>query len=405
MADPAAAVIVAVYAVTFLGLAGLLILTSFANRAARIFAMLLVLRGLANMSAYASAVDPDDAALYEGLYGYLAIPLASAALYFAAVYPRPRAWCRSAAVRAGVFLAPVLAFVVWYGLDHAAFAGGPLAAVPNAWLPAYAVVAWVLMRDLAGERSDTGRRSVALVALGFAVVSAFDVGTSVAVTTLDPAGAADAWALVALAAAAAVATAAVGVEAWRQERPGMVWTLIAFAVAGFVSMLVAAAVPGAAILGDVALTASRVVLPVVVTYGLLRTRVFGLDLSVRWTVSRGTIAASFLAAFFVAAQLAESFLQTRYDWVAGSVAAGLLLFALAPLQRAAERVAERAVPNTKPVASMSDAERDAFYRDLLKAAWADGNLSREERRVLETARERLGIPPERAHALEGEAAG
>jgi hypothetical protein len=89
----------------------------------------------------------------------------------------------------------------------------------------------------------------------------------------------------------------------------------------------------------------------------------------------------------------------------GIVAAGALLFALTPLQHAAERVASAAVPGAKPVAAMSGADRARLYREQARFMWQDGQLSEDERRALLHLRDQLGLSRDEAARLEEEALG
>jgi hypothetical protein len=148
---------------------------------------------------------------------------------------------------------------------------------------------------------------------------------------------------------------------------------------------------------------ARTVSVLVLAYGILRTQLFGLDVKVKWTISRGTLAAIFIGVFFVVTQVAQNYLQ-QYGVLAGGVAAGLLLFAVTPLQRVAERVANVAMPGTKSVPEMSQGERASAYKQAALAAWRDGSVSRDERFMLDEMRAALGLPDDVAMRLEGEAA-
>ncbi len=135
-------------------------------------------------------------------------------------------------------------------------------------------------------------------------------------------------------------------------------------------------------------------------YGILKTQLFDIDLKLRWTVQKGTVAAIFLAVFFVAMQLAENALNQRFGWIWGGIGAGLLLFALAPIMRIAERISKAAVPQAKPLDGLTGDERSAFYADHVRAAWEDGSLDRSDRALLNTLRNRLGLPIDTAARLE-----
>ncbi len=52
---------------------------------------------------------------------------------------------------------------------------------------------------------------------------------------------------------------------------------------------------------------------------------------------------------------------------------------------------------------MSGIKRTEFYRAQLFLALSDGGISRDERRMLDFARNRLGIAPEAARELERDA--
>lgn len=52
---------------------------------------------------------------------------------------------------------------------------------------------------------------------------------------------------------------------------------------------------------------------------------------------------------------------------------------------------------------MNQAERAEAYRETARTAWADGILSADERRMLTTLRERLGIDAHEAERLEEQA--
>lgn len=129
------------------------------------------------------------------------------------------------------------------------------------------------------------------------------------------------------------------------------------------------------VVGDLAIS-------LMVGYALLRMRLFDLDLKIKWTLRRGTVAAVFLAVFFVVAQIAQNVLTDSQGLVVGGVAAGLMLFAIHPLQRAAERVADAALPGVKDTPEFRASRKHEVYRSALRLAFADRALSREEERHL-----------------------
>lgn len=139
-----------------------------------------------------------------------------------------------------------------------------------------------------------------------------------------------------------------------------------------------------------------------VAYAIARHSLFDLDLKVKWTLERGTVAAIFVAVFFVVGELAETFFAEVLGPYAGVFAAGGLVFFLAPLQRFANRVSDMAMPGTKEPSEMDAAERRELFRDQAELVWMDGQLTEKDRRVLENLRERLGIDAETANEIENE---
>jgi hypothetical protein len=83
-----------------------------------------------------------------------------------------------------------------------------------------------------------------------------------------------------------------------------------------------------------------------IAYGILRTHLFDIDLRIRWTIKQSTLAAAVVAAIFLLSEGADRLLSSELGNFAGLLAAALVVFFLAPLQRFAERVASVAMPNT-----------------------------------------------------------
>jgi hypothetical protein len=142
-----------------------------------------------------------------------------------------------------------------------------------------------------------------------------------------------------------------------------------------------------------------------VAYAIVKHQLFDIDVRIKWTISRGTLAAIFVAVFFVVAQVAQTFLTAEYGLLLGGASAGLLLFALNPLQRLAESVANVAMPGVRSVVEMNHPERSALYREHARIAWADGAVDKNERMLLNHLREGLGLSAEEALRLETEATG
>ena len=146
----------------------------------------------------------------------------------------------------------------------------------------------------------------------------------------------------------------------------------------------------------------RLALPAVAAYALLKHGLFDIDLRLKKTLYRGTVALSFLAVFFVVAQIMQNYLSQTLGFLVGGIAAGLLLFALQPVQKFAERFADVIMPNTRPIETLVPDQRRQIYHSQVSLAWADGVLDRSERRLLDDLRERLGLTHEEAALIERE---
>ncbi len=141
---------------------------------------------------------------------------------------------------------------------------------------------------------------------------------------------------------------------------------------------------------------ARIITFAVLSYAIVRHQLLGIDVKLRWTISKGTIAAVFIAVFFIASETAQQFFgETLGSTYIGIAAAGMLVFTMAPLQRVAERLAERAVPVApapSPI-SASNGERE-HYRVLLRRFLADGRMTRDEERALARVATLAGMTPD-----------
>lgn len=152
----------------------------------------------------------------------------------------------------------------------------------------------------------------------------------------------------------------------------------------------------------------------VLSYAIVRHQLLGIDVKVRWGLSRTTVAAVFIAVFFVASEAAQVYFERRAgetDWAPylGILAAGALVFAIAPLSRFADHLAEKAVPLTplhgapgavpSAWAGGSGADREGSYRGIVRLALRDRVLTRQEERTLLDVAEKLGLPLTRATAI------
>ena len=136
-----------------------------------------------------------------------------------------------------------------------------------------------------------------------------------------------------------------------------------------------------------------------IAYGILRTQLLDIDLRIRWTIKQSTLAAAVVALVYALSEGASRLLSNELGNFAGLLAAALVVFFLAPLQRFAERVANAAMPNTR------DTPEYAAFRKLqvYEAAVADalpGGISDKERALLRRLQESLGVSAHDAEAIE-----
>lgn len=141
-----------------------------------------------------------------------------------------------------------------------------------------------------------------------------------------------------------------------------------------------------------------------VAYGIARSQLFDIDLRLKWTLKQSTIAGSFVAVFFVVSESAQAFFQSSWGPFLGIAATGVLLFALHPLQRIADRVADTAMPKVKASPEYVAYKKFEVYRAAVEGVIEDGAITERERAVLDKLSARLGLAAEDARQLEADVA-
>lgn len=136
-----------------------------------------------------------------------------------------------------------------------------------------------------------------------------------------------------------------------------------------------------------------------IAYGILRTQLFDVDLRIKWTIRQSTVAAAFVAVFYLVTEGADRFFETQFgNWI-GLLASALLIFFLAPLQRFAERVSTALMPNTADTPEYAAYKKMQVYEAALQDA-LPGGISAKERALLDHLRESLGVAAPDAEAME-----
>ena len=137
-----------------------------------------------------------------------------------------------------------------------------------------------------------------------------------------------------------------------------------------------------------------------VAYGVLRVQLFDIDLRIKRTLKRGTVAAAFVATFFVISEFAGNYLSSQFGTVLGVLGTGALIFFLDPIQRAAERLSNAAMPNTVDTPEYEAFRKLQVYDSAVRAALEDGHISERQRRVLDSMIESMGIDRKLAQRME-----
>lgn len=126
----------------------------------------------------------------------------------------------------------------------------------------------------------------------------------------------------------------------------------------------------------------------VLGYAILRHEVLGIEAKFRFGISKTTVAGVFVTVFFIVSEGAQVlFAGVVGSQLLGIIAAGALLFALSPIQKMADRIAEEVVPGGET--GRTDAEE--IYRRQIEMALADGEITAAEERLLAERAEDLGI--------------
>jgi hypothetical protein len=138
-----------------------------------------------------------------------------------------------------------------------------------------------------------------------------------------------------------------------------------------------------------------------IAYGILRTQLFDIDLRIRWTIKQSTVAAIFIAVFYLVSEGADRLLSSEFGNVLGLLASALVVFFMAPLQHFAERVASAAMPRTQDTPEYAAFRKLQVYESaLIEALEYGGGISEKERALLNHLRDSLNVSPQDAEAME-----
>lgn len=151
--------------------------------------------------------------------------------------------------------------------------------------------------------------------------------------------------------------------------------------------------------GAFALT--RVLATALLAIGILRFQMLSLDVKIRWTVSRSTVAVVIVAVFVGVQTFVSEYFTDAVGLLGGAAAAAVLVFAIAPLQRAADRVAAKAVPGGESGLFKTKQIEEA-YRKAVRMVVRDGVVSPDEEVELAGLADSLGLSAARAMEIRQE---
>ena len=137
-----------------------------------------------------------------------------------------------------------------------------------------------------------------------------------------------------------------------------------------------------------------------IAYGILRTQLFDIDLRIRWTIKQSTLATIFVTLIFLISEGADRLLSAELGNFAGLLAAAVVVFFLAPLQRLAESIAGAAMPNTQDTPEYLAYRKLQVYESAITEANFEDGISEKERSLLNSLRDSLGISSLDAESLE-----
>lgn len=138
---------------------------------------------------------------------------------------------------------------------------------------------------------------------------------------------------------------------------------------------------------------------VLLAYGILRYQLFEIDLRIKWTLEKSTIAAVFGAVFLIVSEGLETLLDV--DGTLYGIGAAIIIgLAFRRVERWAARVADRLMPGVEHTEDYLRQRKLDIYRGAVEDATRDGVVTEAERDVLDGLRARLGLSKGRASRIE-----
>lgn len=157
-------------------------------------------------------------------------------------------------------------------------------------------------------------------------------------------------------------------------------------------------------LDRIGLAVTYAALPALVTYALLRCRLFDIDFRVKFVLGQSTFASMVGFLFWLVTSLISEAVEPEGIWPS-IVAGALVALAFKPIHSLAMRFADQVMPNAKRPTDMDGAERQRLYEEQVQLAWMDQVIRQKERRILENLRDRLRLDHDEAASIEARVTG
>ncbi len=409
------------------------------SRLNQVFALVLMARGTAPVLGPMSR-QIDDLTVASAMQAFLPyVTLATFPLiaYFLSIYPHRRGLIGTTRWGPWALLAVTIGGLVWYGIDHSIYGTavmvrkGTLAYDDGALLflyglrsPLMGLVGLVLAIDYLRRPNGSQGYSLFLLSAAFALGAIFTGTQFVTQTALEaqsePAGNLLATpfgrSILAQTLALPVGLAALvpmGLAMRHRRDDRTLQEAHRFVTIFAPAALVLGALAGAFHHGDdggSALANGRtlyfimglwgLVMPLLITYSLLRFSLFDVDVRLKAGVRRAIILGAFAVTFFIVSEAAEAVFAGGRGPVFGVLAAALLAGAARPLQMVAQKAADKLMPDTIPLHMLSPRSREELYRDQFVLVGGDGQVTTKERRMLDDLADALLLNAKQTARLE-----
>jgi hypothetical protein len=138
------------------------------------------------------------------------------------------------------------------------------------------------------------------------------------------------------------------------------------------------------------------------SYALLRTQLFDIDLRIKVGIRRGTVVAMVIVGALIVFEIAQAYLSRVFGFVAGAAATGVLVFLSPRLNKLADKVSDAALPKVQPTAAYLSFKKLEVYKAAVETAHETGGIDARERAKLDRLREKLALNHADCAAVEAE---